>query len=82
MKARKVPGSFWRGSERDLTEIRLRTGEPVDKALGRLTEKIDREGTFMTVRRHRHFTTPRKRRRRQEKAARFAAMLRARYADL
>jgi len=82
MKARSVLRSLWRGSERVLTEIKLRKGESVDKALRRLKKKIDREGTLKVVRSHRHFEKPSERRRRKEKAARFSAMLSARYADM
>ena len=64
-----------------MTEIRLRKGESVEKALRRLKKKVDREGTLMTVRAHRHFEKPSERRRRKEKVARFSAMLSARYAD-
>lgn len=72
----------WRGSELVLTEIKLKKGESVEKALRRLKKKIDREGTLKVVRNHRHFEKPSERRRRKEKAARFSAMLTARYADL
>ena len=72
----------WRGSEKILTEIKLKKGEPVEKALRRLKKKIDREGTLKIVRNHRHFEKPSERRRRKEKAARFSAMLSARYADM
>ena len=54
----------------------------MDRALRRLKKKIDREGTLREVRSHRHFEKPSERRRRKEKAARFSAMLSARYADL
>jgi len=70
------------GSEKRLTEIRLKKGEPVEKALRRLKKKIDREGTLKIVRSHRHYEKPSERRRRKEKAARFSAMLSARYADM
>jgi small subunit ribosomal protein S21 len=82
MKAQSVLRSLWRGSERDLTEIKLKKGEAVDRALRRLKKKIDREGTLKTVRSHRHFEKPSEQRRRKEKAARFSAMLSARYADM
>jgi small subunit ribosomal protein S21 len=75
-------GESQRGSEFELTEIRLKKGESVDRALRRLKKKIDREGTLKEVRNHRHFEKPSERRRRKEKAARFSAMLSARYADL
>ena len=65
-----------------MTEIKLKKGEPVDRALRRLKKKIDREGTLKTVRDNRRFEKPSARRRRKEKVARFSAMLAARYADL
>jgi small subunit ribosomal protein S21 len=65
-----------------LTEIRLKKGESVDRALRRLKKRIDREGTLKDVRSKRHYEKPSERRRRKEKAARFSAMLSARYADL
>jgi small subunit ribosomal protein S21 len=65
-----------------LTEIRLKNGEAVDRALRRLNMKIDREGVLQEVRNHRRFEKPSERRRRKMKAARFSAMLTARYADL
>ncbi len=71
-----------KGSEIVLTEIKLKKGEPVEKALRRLKKKIDREGTLKEVRNHRHFEKPSERKRRRMKVARFSAMLSARYADL
>ena len=65
-----------------MTEIKLKKGEPVEKALRRLKKKIDREGTLRVVRTHRHYEKPSEKRRRKQKAARFSAMLTARYADL
>ena len=65
-----------------MTEIKLKKGESVDKVLWRLKKKIDREGTLKVVRNHRHFEKPSERRRSKEKAARFSAMLTARYADM
>jgi len=65
-----------------LTEIRLKKGEPVEKALRRLKKKIDREGTLKQVRNHRHFEKPSEKKRRRMKVAKFSAMLAARYADL
>ena len=65
-----------------MTEIKLKKGEPVERALRRLKKKLDREQTLQQVRLHRRFEKPSARKRRKEKAARFAAMLKARYADL
>ena len=64
-----------------MTEIKLKKGEPVDKALRRLKKRVDREGTLKVVRSQRHFEKTSERRRRKEKVARFSAMLSARYAD-
>jgi small subunit ribosomal protein S21 len=74
--------SHQEGSENRLTEIKLKKGEPIEKALRRLKKKIDREGTLKVVRATRHYEKPSERRRRKEKAARFSAMLSARYADM
>ena len=65
-----------------MTEIKLKKGESVDRALRRLKKKIDREGTLKVVRNRRHFEKPSEKRRRKEKVARFSAMLSARYADM
>jgi small subunit ribosomal protein S21 len=65
-----------------MSEVHLKKGEPVDKALRRLKKKLDREQTLVQVRLHRRFEKPSAKRRRKEKAARFSAMLRARYADV
>lgn len=65
-----------------MTEIRIKKGEPVERALRRLKKKVDREGTLKVARNHRHFEKPSERRRRKEKVARFSAMLSARYADM
>ncbi|HYV26597.1 MAG TPA: 30S ribosomal protein S21 [Candidatus Eisenbacteria bacterium] len=64
-----------------MTEVKMRKGEPVEKALRRLKKKLDREQTLQQVRLHRRFEKPSARNRRKQKAARFAAMLRARYAE-
>ncbi|HNU99371.1 MAG TPA: 30S ribosomal protein S21 [Verrucomicrobiota bacterium] len=65
-----------------MTEIRLKKGESVEKALRRLKKKVDREGTLKEVRNHRHYEKPSERRRRKLKVAKFSAMLAARYADM
>ena len=79
---RRLASGSQRGSEAILTEIRLKKGESVEKALRRLKKKVDREGTLKEVRNHRHYEKPSERRRRKEKVARFSAMLTARYADM
>jgi len=64
-----------------MSEVQLRKREPVDKALRRLRKKLDREQTLVQVRLHRQFEKPSERKRRKQKAARFLAMLKARYAE-
>jgi small subunit ribosomal protein S21 len=64
-----------------MTEVKLRKGEPVEKALRRLKRLLNREQTLQKARAHRRFEKPSAKRRRKEKAARFEAMLRARHAD-
>lgn len=63
-----------------MTEIKLRKGEPVEKALRRLKKQLMREQTLLQVRLHRHFEKPSVRKRRKRKAARFSSMLRERAA--
>jgi small subunit ribosomal protein S21 len=53
-----------------VSEVRLKKGEPVDKALRRLKKKLDREGTLREARAHRHFEKPSEKRRRKAKAPR------------
>jgi small subunit ribosomal protein S21 len=65
-----------------MSEIKLRRGEPVERALRRLKKKLDREQTLVQVRLHRRFEKPSAKKRRKQKAARFSAMLKARYADV
>ncbi len=64
-----------------MTEVTLRKGEQVGKALRRLKKKLDREQTLQLFRKRRRFEKPSAEKRRKQKAARFAAMLKARYAD-
>ena len=64
-----------------MTEIQLRKGEPVERAIRRLKKKLDREQTLQQFRLHRRLEKPSARKRRKTKAARFTAMLKARHAD-
>jgi len=65
-----------------LTEIKIKKGESLEKALRRLKKRLDREGVLREVRNHRYYEKPSEKRRRKMKIARFSAMLSARYADL
>jgi small subunit ribosomal protein S21 len=65
-----------------MSEVHLKKGEPVEKALRRLKKKLDREQTLVQARLHRRFEKPSAKKRKKQKAARFSAMLKARYADV
>ena len=64
-----------------MSEVKLKKGEPIDRALRRLKKKVDRESIIKDVRMKWHYEKPSERRRRKLKVARFSAMLAARYAD-
>lgn len=53
-----------------VAEVRVKRGEPIDKALRRLKKKLDKEGTMREVRAHRHYEKPSERRRRKAARAR------------
>ena len=53
-----------------MTEIILRKGEHVEKALRRLKKKLDKEGTMREIRSHRHFEKPSEKKRRKSARAR------------
>jgi small subunit ribosomal protein S21 len=64
-----------------MTEIKVKKGEPIERAIRRLKKKLDREQTLKKFRERRRFEKPSAKRRRKEKAARFEAMLKRRHAD-
>lgn len=70
------------GCERDLSEIKLKKGEPIDRALRRLKKKVERENTLKDVRAKRTYEKPSAMRRRKMKVAKFSAMLARRHADV
>ena len=51
-------------------EVRIRRGEPVDKALRRLKKKLDKEGTLKELRNRRYYEKPSEIKRRMAKRAR------------
>ena len=51
-----------------ISEVKVRRGEPLDRALRRLKKKLDKEGVMREIRAHRHYEKPSERKRR--KAAR------------
>lgn len=57
-----------------MSEVKVRKGESVEKALRRLKKKMDREGTMRQIRAHRHFEKPSEKRRRKMARARLRAL--------
>jgi len=53
-----------------VTEVKIRKGESVDRALRRLKKKMDKEGTMREIRAKRYYEKPSERRRRKEARAR------------
>jgi small subunit ribosomal protein S21 len=64
-----------------MTEVKLKKDEPVERAIRRLKKKLEREQTLKQFRERRRFEKPSAKRRRKQKAARFAAMLKLRHAE-
>jgi small subunit ribosomal protein S21 len=63
-------------------EIKIRKGEPVERALRRLKKRLDREGTIRDVRAKRYFEKPSEAKRREMKVAKFSNMLRLRHENM
>ncbi|MCH2174344.1 MAG: 30S ribosomal protein S21 [Lentisphaeria bacterium] len=41
-----------------MSEVRVKKGEPIDKALRRLKKKMDKEGTIKDIRNRRYYEKP------------------------
>lgn len=57
-----------------MTEVKIRKGESVDKALRRLKKKLDKEGVMRQIRAHRHYEKPSEKKRRKAARARLRAL--------
>ncbi|MCF7790495.1 MAG: 30S ribosomal protein S21 [Victivallales bacterium] len=53
-----------------MTEVKIKKGEPVDRALRRLKKKLDKEGTLKELRNRRHYEKPSEEKRRLAKSSR------------
>ena len=53
-----------------MSEVRLKKGEPIDKALRRLKKKLDKEGTLKEIRNRRYYEKPSETKRRLAKRSR------------
>ena len=54
----------------EATEVRLKKGEPIERALRRLKKKLDKEGTLKELRNRRHYEKPSEIKRREAKMRR------------
>ena len=52
------------------TEIRVKKGEPIERALRRLKKKLDKEGTLKDLRNRRHYEKPSEVKRREKQRRR------------
>ncbi len=52
----------------EMTEVRVKKGEAIDRALRRLKKKLDKEGTLKELRNRRHFEKPSEAKRRAAKS--------------
>jgi len=57
-----------------VSEVKVRKGEPIEKALRRLKKKMDREGIMREIRAHRHYEKPSEKKRRKAARSRSRAM--------
>lgn len=48
------------------TEVRLKKGEPIERALRKLKKKLDKEGTLKELRNRRHYEKPSEIKRREK----------------
>ena len=56
-----------------MLQVRIKKGEPVEKALRRLKKLLDKEGMMRDIRGHRYFEKPSEKRRRKSARARSRA---------
>ena len=56
----------WKGVKIMDTEIRVKKGEPIERALRRLKKKLDKEGTLKDLRNRRHYEKPSEIKRREK----------------
>lgn len=57
-----------------VSEVKVRRGEPIEKALRRLKKKMDREGIMREIRAHRHYEKPSEKKRRKAARSRSRTM--------
>ena len=72
--ARDRPAAIVETREQHVSEVKIRKGESVDKALRRLKKKMDKEGVMREIRAHRHFEKPSEKKRRKAARARIRSV--------
>jgi small subunit ribosomal protein S21 len=72
--ARERPAAIVEARELHVSEVKIRKGESVDKALRRLKKKMDKEGVMREIRAHRHFEKPSEKKRRKAARARIRSV--------
>lgn len=61
-----------------MTNVKVRIGEPIDKALRALKKKVDKEGIMKSAKAHRYYDKPSIKKRAKSKAAKKRAKTAAR----
>ena len=74
MVSKKWNSSGKGGRFSTVSEVKVRKGESVEKALRRLKKKMDKEGIMREIRSHRHYEKPSEKRRRKQARARLRAL--------
>ena len=62
-----------------MTEIKLKKGEPVDKALKKLKKRLEREGLVQELRKRRYYEKPSDIKYQKSKKAKFAARMQSKW---
>ena len=62
-----------------MSEINVRKGESVERALRRLKKKVDFEGTLKELRKRSYYEKPSSKRKRQKQAAKYKAKMQSEY---
>jgi small subunit ribosomal protein S21 len=60
---------FRKGGEQNMeaTEVKLKKGDSIERALRRLKKKLDKEGTLKELRNRRHYEKPSEKKRRTQR---------------
>jgi small subunit ribosomal protein S21 len=62
-----TPETDAKGVKKEMTDVKCRKGEPIERALRRLKKKMDKEGTLKELRNRRHYEKPSEVKRRESR---------------